>query len=115
MSIYRTYLTDSNTIVKGFSTGDTQALMNTSLNPIVELFYGAGTGTTVSKTNYSRFIFNFDLSGVVDRVNSKEITLSGFTASTGLQNKATHKLKMTNTIFNNDELLGKDTLFNSAI
>ena len=51
---------------------------------------------------------------MVDRVNSKEITLSGFTASTGLQNKATHKLKMTNTIFNNDELLGKDTLFNSA-
>ena len=62
MSIYRTYFTESNTIVKGFSTGDTQALMNTSLNPIVELFYGAGTGTTVSKINFSRFIFNFDLS-----------------------------------------------------
>jgi len=114
MSIYRTYFTESNTIIKGFSTGDTQAQMNTSLNPIVELFYGAGTGTTVSNINYSRFIFNFDLSGLVDRINKKEITLSGFTASTGIHSKATHKLKMTNTIFNNNELLGKDTLFNSA-
>jgi hypothetical protein len=114
MSIYRTYFTDSNTIVKGFSTGDTQALMNTSLNPVAELFYGAGTGTTVSKINYSRFVFNFDLSCLVSRINSKEITLSGFTASTGLHSKAIHKLKMTNTIFNNNELLGKDTIFNSA-
>ena len=65
MSIYRTYFTDSNTIVKGFSTGDTQALMNTSLNPITELFYGAGTGTTVSKINYSRFMFNFNLSLII--------------------------------------------------
>ena len=114
MSIYRTYFTDSNTIIKGFSTGSTEASINTALNPVTELFYGAGTGTTVINTNFSRFIFNFDLDGLVNRINSKEITLSGFTATTGIHSKAVHKLKMTNTIFNNDELLGKDTLFNSA-
>jgi hypothetical protein len=67
MSIYRTYFTESNTIIKGFSTGSTQALSNTALNPVTELFYGAGTGTTVSKTNYSKFIFNFNLEGIVKK------------------------------------------------
>ena len=62
MGIYRTYFTESNTIVKGFSTGDTQAIANYALNPVTELFYGAGTGTTVEKTNYSRSFFKFDLS-----------------------------------------------------
>ena len=114
MSIYRTYFTESNTIIKGFSTGSTQALSNTALNPVTELFYGAGTGTTVSKTNYSKFIFNFNLEGIVKKIEDKTITLSGFSGTSGLIKKATHKLKMTNTIFNNDELLGKDTIFNSA-
>lgn len=114
MGIYRTYFTESNTIVKGFSTGDTQAIANYALNPVTELFYGAGTGTTVEKTNYSRAFFKFDLSGLKQRISDKKITLSGFSASSGLQNKAVHKLKMTNTIFNNDALLGKDTLFNAA-
>jgi len=114
MGIYKTYFTDSNTLVKGFSTGSTEALSNGALNPVVELFYGAGTGTTVERTNYSRYIFNFDLSGLVSRINEKRITLSGFSASSGLQSKAVHTLKMTNTIFNNDALLGKDTLFNAA-
>ena len=114
MGIYRTYFTESNTIVKGFSTGDTQAIANYALNPVTELFYGAGTGTTVEKTNFSRSFFKFDLSGLKQRISDKKITLSGFSASSGLQNKAVHKLKMTNTIFNNDALLGKDTLFNAA-
>tara|TARA_R110002153_G_scaffold269743_4_gene435608 strand:+ start:3773 stop:5491 length:1719 start_codon:yes stop_codon:yes gene_type:complete len=114
MGIYKTYFTESNTIVKGFSTGSTQALSNGALNPVVELFYGAGTGTTVSQTNFSRYLFHFDLSGIISRIKEKRITLSGFSATSGLQNKAVHKLKMTNTIFNNDALLGKDTLFNSA-
>ena len=114
MGIYKTYFTESNTLVKGFSTGSTQALSNGALNPVVELFYGAGTGTTVSQTNFSRYLFHFDLSGIISRIKEKRITLSGFSATSGLQNKAVHKLKMTNTIFNNDALLGKDTLFNSA-
>lgn len=114
MSIYRTYFTDSNTIVKGFSTGSTEALSNHALNPVAELFYGAGTGTTVLNTNYSKYIFNFDLSGLVNRIEDKTITLSGFSATSGMAKKAVHKLKMTNTIFNNDQLLGKNTVFNSA-
>tara|TARA_R100000908_G_C3754374_1_gene148701 strand:- start:1169 stop:2848 length:1680 start_codon:yes stop_codon:yes gene_type:complete len=114
MGVYRTYFTESNTIVKGFSTGSTEAISNFALNPVTELFYGAGTGTTVVNTNYSRNIFKFDLSGIQTRISDKRITLSGFSATSGIQHKAVHKLKMTNTIFNNDALLGKDTLFNSA-
>ena len=114
MGVYRTYFTESNTIVKGFSTGSTEAISNFALNPVTELFYGAGTGTTVEQTNFSRNIFKFDLSGIEKRILDKRITLSGFSATSGLQHKAVHKLKMTNTIFNNDALLGKDTLFNSA-
>ena len=57
MGIYRTYFTESNAIVKGFSTGDTQAISNYALNPVSELFYGAGTGTTVEATNFSRLLF----------------------------------------------------------
>ena len=114
MPIYKTYFNESNTLVKGFTTGSTESKMNTALNPITELFYGAGSGSTVNQTKYARHIFNFNLDSLQTKINSKEITLSGFSGTVGLQHQATHKLKMTNTIINNASLLGKKTLFNDS-
>lgn len=112
MSVHKSYFSKNNTIQKNSNT-------NTAKNPITELFYGGGTYKTCLKTgnpldvcrgatgfttnpnnNYSRFIFDLDLSELQAKYNNKTIIL---TAGTG----TTHVLRMTNTSFFDKSLLNE--------
>ena len=88
MSIYRTYFNKDTVIVRN-------SCANTGRNPIVELFHGGSL--TSSNVIYSRYIFGFDLTELVDRVNTKEYSLSGMT----------HKINITNTSCFDSELFCK--------
>jgi hypothetical protein len=78
MSIYRTYFDKDTVIVRN-------SCVNTGRNPIAELFHGGSLES--NNILYSRYIFGFDLSELVDRVNNNEYFLSGMT----------HKIHITNT------------------
>ena len=78
MGILHTYFTQDNTIIKN-------SYVNTGNNPIVELFHGGSL--TPSKVTYSRYIFDFDFTDILKRLNSKEASLDTMT----------HTLKITNT------------------
>lgn len=75
--VVRTYFDKNNTIVRNSN-------INTGLNPITELFYGGPSGKNI----YSRFLFHFDESRLVNLYTGG--TLSDLT-------KLKHTLKMTNT------------------
>jgi len=75
--IIKTYFEKSNTIVKNSS-------VNTGLNPVTELFYGGIGG----KNNYSRFLFKFDETRLIELY-----TGGTYTDLTKLK----HTLRMTNT------------------
>ena len=62
MGILHTYFTKDNTIIKN-------SYVNTGNNPIVELFHGGSL--TPSEVVYSRYIFDFDFSEILKRLNSK--------------------------------------------
>ena len=84
MSINNSYFSKNNTIILN-------SYVNTGRNPVTELFYGA----TVSLTNpngFSRFIFDLDLSLLVQKIQDGIIS-TGCTGFSGI----THTLKMTNT------------------
>jgi len=86
MSILRTYFNKDTVIIK-------DSCVNTGRNPIAELFHG-GSATDISKLTYSRYIFNMDLTSIINKVNTKEYSLSGLT----------HKINLTNTSCFDEEL-----------
>ena len=76
---YRTYFDKNNTIIRNQYT-------NTGRNQVSELFYGGAL--TTGDTKYSRYLFHFDLSELIDKYNDKTF------ADTS---KLTHKVKLFNT------------------
>lgn len=75
--VIRTFFDRNNTIIRNSN-------INTGLNPVTELFYGGPTG----ENQYSRYLFHFDETRLVDLYNDNTIAdLS----------KVTHTLKLTNT------------------
>jgi len=92
MSIHKSYFSRNNTIIYN-SSG------NTGLNPVTELFFGR-VDNTLTPPGYSRFIFNIDLSQLQQKI-SNGIVYTGSPIS--------HKLKMTNTIMFNYDLLNATT------
>lgn len=85
MSIYRTYFTKDNTILKN-------KYVNTGQNPVTEIYYGT------SNKQISRYIFDFDITEIKNRKIDVRIPLSG----------VTHTLKMTNTLAYDKSLLGSN-------
>jgi len=94
MSINNSYFSRNNTIISGSYT-------NTGRNPVTELIYGKNLSTDFPST-YSRFIFNLDLSLLIQKYNDKII-------STNCGSGVTHTLRMTNTGSFDRELLNTDT------
>jgi hypothetical protein len=85
--VVKTYFDKNNTIVSNQN-------VNTGLNPVTELFYGGAIG----EQKYSRFLFYFDVSRLIELYQNKT-----FAEISGL----THTLRMTNTgSFDKDLLNG---------
>jgi hypothetical protein len=82
MSINKSYFSKNNTLISN-------SFVNTGRNPVTELFFGANS-TNEFPSGYSRFIFNLDLSLLVEKINDGTI-------STTCQNNMTHILRMVNT------------------
>lgn len=82
MSYFRSYFEKNNTIVKN-------SLVNTAKNIATEIFYGS---------SFSKFIFKVDFTDLISKVNDGD-----FVITTG----TTHYLKMTNTIFGDNKLIGE--------
>jgi hypothetical protein len=90
MSIFRSYFSKNNTLI---SNSD----VNTGRNPVMELNFGA-SDTLIPNYGFTRFIFNLDLTELLDNINSGLIT-------TGCTDNMSHILTMTNTSsFDNDLL-----------
>jgi len=84
MSIFRSYLNKSATLVFNNT-------LNTSQNPVTELVYGG------ESEMYSRFIFNIDLSNLINKINNDGL----------LENQVlSHKINFTNTIQARPDLIG---------
>ena len=92
MSIHKSYFNKNNTIILN-SSG------NTGQNPVTELFFGRADNV-LTTPGYSRFIFNVDLTELQQKISDGVV----YTGS-----PMTHKLKMTNTIMFNYELLNTTT------
>lgn len=88
MSIYRTYFNKDTVIIRN-------TCANTGRNPIAELFHGGSLNS--DNILYSRYLFGFDLTELVDRVNTNEYNLTGLT----------HTIKITNTSCFDSELFCK--------
>ena len=78
MNAYRTYFNKDTVIVR-------DSCANTGRNPIAEVFHGGSLD--VDKLTYSRYIFNLDLTGIIEKLNSNQFFL----------NEITHQIKITNT------------------
>jgi len=109
MSIYKSYINRNNTIISN-------SLVNTGRNPVMELNFGNGdtivtplnlpfSGTQITSGGFTRFIFNLDLSGLLDNIKDNVIT-------TGCTDNMTHFLQMINTSSFEDEL--KNTQMSSG-
>ncbi len=85
MSIFRSYFSKNNTLISN-------NLTNNSQNPVTEVYYGSLNQWV------GRFIFDIDLSELVDKINEGMIV-----PTTGI----THTLHMTNTISYAQQYLGK--------
>ena len=85
MSYYRSYFEKNNTIIRYGSTG---SQINTAKNPNTEIFYGSG---------FSKFIFKLDLTDLQSKIDNGDVVLDDNT---------THNLRLTNTIFGDEDLLG---------
>lgn len=81
MSYFRSYFEKNNTIIK-------KSIVNTAKNPNTELFYGS---------SFSKYIFKVDFTNLISKVSSGELVIDSNTK---------HYLKMTNTIFGDEALLG---------
>lgn len=90
MSIIRSYFSKNNTIISNTD-------INTGRNPVIELNYGSSE-FIVPNYGFTRFIFNLDLSLLVQNIESGVI-------STGCTTGMTHTLKMTNTSTFDNELI----------
>ncbi len=88
MSYYRSYFKKNNTIIKYVNT-------NTAKNPNTDIFYGPG---------FSKFIFQLDLDNLRKKVASGDTV----NADLVIDNNTKHILHLTNTIFGDEALLGKD-------
>jgi hypothetical protein len=88
MNITRTYFNKDTVIVRN-------SCVNTGRNPITELFHGGSNN--IDLVSFSRYIFNIDLTDLIQRVNNKEL----FT------NRMTHKINLTNTSCFDRELFCK--------
>ena len=82
MNIFRIYGSKENTI----ASGSAFELLNSSQNPVADLWYG---GKTTTRNSISRHLIQFDLSGLESRLDSKEINADYVSA---------YKLKFTNCI-----------------
>jgi hypothetical protein len=82
MSYYRSYFSKNNTIIKN-------SLVNTAKNPNTEIFYGSG---------FSKFIFHIDLNNLQSKIDDGDFVLNENTK---------HYLHLTNTIFGDEDLIGK--------
>jgi hypothetical protein len=82
MSINKSYFSKNNTLISN-------SFVNTGRNPVTELFFGANS-TNNYPSGYSRFIFDLDLSLLIEKVNDGTI-------STTCQDTMTHTLRMVNT------------------
>lgn len=85
--VIRTYIDKNNTITKN-------NLVNTSKNPIAELYYGGDT----SITKYTRHLLYFDILDLQTKYSNGEF---------GDLSNIKHTLKMTNTSLFDNELLGQ--------
>jgi hypothetical protein len=88
MSIHKSYFSRNNTIISA-------STANTGLNPVTELFFGR-VQNLLTTPGSSRFIFDIDLSQLQEKINNGTV----YTGS-----PMTHKLKMTNTLLFNYDLL----------
>jgi len=84
MSVHFSYFSRNNTLLSGSYT-------NTGKAPYTQLYFGASLDT-IRDSAYSRFIFDLDLTDLIDKIQSGIIS----TGCTGFNN-ITHKLKMVNT------------------
>jgi hypothetical protein len=96
MSINNSYFSKNNTIISNSFT-------NTGRNPVTELFYGS-LASSEYPNGYSRFIFNLDLSLLMEKVYDGTISID-----TTCSDTVKHTLRMTNTAFFNVELLNTKT------
>lgn len=94
MSINNSYFSKNNTIISNSFT-------NTGRNPVTELFFGT-TATSQYPNGFSRFIFNLDLSLLLEKISDGTIT-------TGCTDNMTHTLRMVNTSTFDIELLNTST------
>lgn len=83
MSYYRSYFNKNNTVLKDLTT-------NTAKNPNTEIFYGSG---------FSKFIFKIDFTDLQTKINNGDVIID---------NNTRHTLKLTNTIFGDESLIGQD-------
>ena len=82
MSYFRSYFEKNNTILK-------QSQVNTAKNPNTELIYGS---------TFSKFIFKVDFTDLKNKIDNGDFVIDSNTK---------HYLKMTNTIFGDESLLGQ--------
>lgn len=94
MSINNSYFSKNNTLISNSFT-------NTGRNPVTELFFGT-TAVSQYPNGFSRFIFNLDLSLLLQKIADGTIT-------TGCTNNMTHTLRMVNTSTFDLELLNTST------
>lgn len=90
MSILRSYIDKNNTITSN-------SYANTARNPVVQLNFGA-SDFVVPNYGYTRYLFDLDLSLLIDDIQQGII-------STGCTSAMTHTLKMTNTSSFDTDLL----------
>jgi hypothetical protein len=94
MSINNSYFSKNNTLIS-------KSFTNTGRNPVTELFFGT-TAVSQYPIGYSRFIFNLDLSLLLEKIAEGTIT-------TGCTDNMTHTLRMVNTSTFDIELLNTST------
>jgi len=81
MSDYRSYFKRNNTILFNSE-------VNTGRNPVTELFFGSNFPAIGTK-NFSRFIFDLDLTGLEEKITDGYLNF-------GCNTNITHELRMTN-------------------
>lgn len=95
MSIHRSYFSKNNTIIYNSFT-------NTGKSPYTELYFGTANDV-LSQKGFSRFIFDLDLTELINKFSSGIIS-TGCTGFSGI----THTLRMTNTSSFDKELLNTE-------
>ena len=84
MSIHRSYFSRNNTILSN-------SYVNTGKSPYTQLYFGSADNV-IASPGFSRFIFDLDLSLLIEKIQNNTIS-TGCTGFSGI----THTLKMTNT------------------